>query len=198
MDPKFIEYSEGQCRKNNGQTVLSVLARLGDVATAEKICDEIVSMNNQPKEIVEPEVKRILRRGIINGFLVKFGKNYLLSGQNNTIESRRTNYKDIGKRTSQRKSNIKSVGESIDCEFEIATGNIALKSEQIDSAEENAKLVLLNPKEVASAITHDLYNLVQTPSECTEEEYQVIDLEAIIFKNLNNLAKPRDDSTKKE
>lgn len=203
MNSKFIEYSEEESIKYNGQAVMSVLTHLGDAATADKICDEIVHMSNQPKDVVEPEVKRILRRGVNNGFLVKFGKNYLLSGAGSSsveVDSKRKTYKNINARVSQRKRNIKTVGKSTEHEQDddIGVRNISLKLDQNDSVDNNNQFVLLKPKEAVNAIINDLYKMVQTPEDTSEDEYQVIDLEAIISRNLNGVSKPYNDASEKE
>lgn len=202
MNPKFIEYSEEESIKYNGQAVMSVLTHLGDAATADKICDEIVYMSNQPKDVVEPEVKRILRRGVNNGFLVKFGKNYLLSGAGSSsveVDSKRKTYKNVNARVNQKKRNIKTVGKSTDHEQDdYSVRNISLKLDQTDSVDNNNQFVLLKPKEAVNAIINDLYKMVQTPEETSEDEYQVIDLEAIISRNLNGVSKPYNDTSEKE
>lgn len=198
MASKLNKYSEEESRKYNGQTVMSVLAHLGAAATAEKICDEIVYMIEQPKEVVEPEVRRILRRGITNGFLVKFGKNYLLSGEGNAIDSKRKTYKKIGSRVRKSTRNIKSVEKkteqeedsSIPEEYLSVHKNIALKFDQTDGSDvSSTQMVLLNPKKAVNAIINDLYKLVSS-DETAENEPNIIDLEAIISKNLNSLSKP--------
>lgn len=196
MDSKFNEYSEEENRMNNGHIVMSVLANLGDAASAEKICDEIVYMSDQPREIIEPEVKRILRRGISNGFLVKFGKNYLLSGEYKAVEvdSKRNKYKDIGKRN-KRKSNIKSF-ERIDNydedNFVAMSKNVSLRLNDADSTISDDQLLLLNPRKVVNGVISDLFKLVNPSEETAEDEDNVVDLEAILSKNLNSFAEPFD------
>lgn len=66
----------------NGQSLLSALASLGNNATATELTKYIANLICLPKELIRPEVNRILRAGINNGFLVKNGINYLLAGQN--------------------------------------------------------------------------------------------------------------------
>ncbi len=198
MDPKLSKYSEQENQMHNGQMVMGVLSNLGDAATADKICDEIVYMSQQPKEVIEPEVKRILRRGITNGFLVKFGKNYLLAGEGDSVEvdSKRQSYQRIGKRN-KRKRNIKSVEQITDEEddnYRRISKNVELKLTNTDSTDQ--QLVLLNPKEVVNGIITDLYNLVNPSEEQTsddQDEDNVIDLEAILSKNLTSLSKPFDE-----
>lgn len=195
----FNEYTDDEHKMYNGQTVMSVLSNLGNAATSERICDEIGFLSRQAKEVVEPEVKRILRRGIANGFLVKFGRNYLLAGEHTTIEvdSKRKSYRNIGKRNKHQRS-MKSVDTDRfdDGNYLRITRNITLKPDESDSDEKNNQLVVLNPQEVVNGIINDLYNLV-SPSEQTsdqqDEQEDIIDLEAILSKNLNTLSKPADD-----
>lgn len=199
MATKLDKYSEEESRKYNGQTVMAVLAHLGDAATADKICEEIVYAIDQPKDVVEPEVRRILRRGVTNGFLVKFGKNYLLSGDGNTIDvdSKRKAYKNIGSRVKKINRNIKSVERrteedpdlNLPQEYLSVHKQIALKFDQTDGADVSSRLVLLNPQTAVNAIINDLYQLVSS-DETAEDETNVIDLEAIISKNLNSVSKP--------
>lgn len=199
MNSKLNEYSDEENRKNNGKTVMSVLSHLGDAATADKICDEIVDLIHKPKEFVEPEVKRILRRGVSQGFLVKFGKNYLLSGREDIteeVDSKRKTYKNIGKRVKPRNRNIKSMEKRSDLaehgveEQQCFHKQIALRLDEIDGPNQNNHLVMVNPREVVNAIINDLYKSVQTSEENSDEQTHVIDFEAIISRNLNNLSKP--------
>lgn len=191
MNPKLNQYTDEESIKYNGQTVSSVLTHLGDAATAEKICEEIAYLSKQSIAVVEPEVKRILRRGISNGFLVKFGKNYLLSGAGSPeVDSKRKSYMNIGGRVNQRKSNVKSVEKITEIddpfEYESVNRNISLKLDQTDGDQ----FVLLKPREAVNAIIHDLYKMVQTSDETSDDDVEIIDLEAVISRNLNAVSKP--------
>lgn len=199
MASKLSEYSEEESRKLNGQTVMAVLSHLGDAGTADKICNQIAGMVNERKDVVEPEVKRILRRGVSNGFLVKFGKNYLLSGKDDTVEvdSKRRAYKQIGKREATRKRNIKSFERGSHQEpeeFLSVSRKISLKQDETDSADKDNELVMLNPKEVVNAIMSDFVKSVQHSEQTSDEQEQVIDVEDIISRNLNSLSKPCNDT----
>lgn len=185
--------SEKDCRMYNGLTVMTILTKLGQAATAEKICDEIVHMTDQPKDVVEPEVRSILRRGITNGFLVRFGKNYLLSGQNDVVQvdSKRKSYRNIGKRSTQRKRNVKSIQsrtDPLDDDIFTIHGNISLSLEQTDSADKNDDYVIVRTAEAVNAILDDVHKEIQTPEPTSEEQYHFVDLGGIITKNLMNLS----------
>ncbi|KAG4070470.1 hypothetical protein HA402_005702 [Bradysia odoriphaga] len=200
MNSKFSEYTDEDHKMHNGQTVISVLSYLGNAATSDRICDEISYLSSQTKETVEPEVKRILRRGISNGFLVKFGKHYLLSSENTTVEvdSKRKSYETIGKRNKRQRSmkSVNNISDRSDGNYLRVTKNLSLKQDETDDDEKNKQLVLLNPKEVVNGIIKDLYKLVNPAEETSDEQDEqdnVIDLEAILSKNLNTLSKPLDD-----
>lgn len=196
MNSKFNEYTDDEHRMYNGQTVMSVLSNLGNAATSERICDEISYLSNQSNNVVEPEVKRILRRGISNGFLVKFGKNYLLSGEHTAVEvdSKRKSYKQIGKRD-KRKKNVKSFTYRQGADDLRVTRKLSLRQEETDGRDRNNQLVMLNPKEVVNGIINDLYTMVNRDEGTSDEQEEdgVIDLEAILSKNLKTLSQPVED-----
>lgn len=135
MEPNLHEYSQEECKRYNGQTVMSILTSLGDAATANQICNVIAHKVNLSKEDIETEVKRVLRRGISHGFLVKFGKNYLVSGKDNSFEIE-----------NKRKTGRSNVGQN-DC---ISHRNVELKLEQTDNVDNN-QFIVLNPNEAVKA-----------------------------------------------
>lgn len=195
MSTKSTDYSEEENRMYNGQTIMSVLSNFGNAATADRICDEIVHISDQPRKVIEPEVKRILRRGITNGFLVKFGKNYLLSGDEKPVEvdSKRDSYKNIGKRN-KRKKNIKSAESFSDGDdtedFLRISRKASLKLTETDRANLSNDLVLLNPAEVIKGVINDLFNMVKPDDGHSDDQQNVIDLESVLSKNLKSLSKP--------
>lgn len=183
MEPNLN--SDEDNRRFNGQTVTSILATLGHSATAENICNEIAHMTDQPMEIIEPEVKSILQRGISHGFLVRFGKHYLLSGQDEGMEvdSESKSYKNVGRRAIKRKAT-----DSINDDRYRFYGNIALNLEQTDGASKNNHYVAVRLNEAVNAILDDLQEEIQTPEYSSEEETHFIDLGGIITRNLKKLS----------
>lgn len=181
--------SEKDSRIYNGLTVMTILTKLGNAATAENISEEISRITDQPMDVIEPEVKSILRRGISNGFLVKFGKNYLLSGQDQVVQvdSKRKSYENIGKRVTRRKKNVKSIqsrtGSTDEDSFSIHQ-NVALKLEQTDSADKDEDVVIVRPTQAVYAILDDLQREIQSPEPTSDEQYHFIDLGGIITRNL--------------
>lgn len=188
MEQNFIS-SEKDCRMFNGQTVMSILHTLGDVATVKNICDEIAQSTNQPNEVIEPEVKSILRRGVSHGFLVKFGQNYLLSGQDKVVEvdSRRKAYKNVGRGVTRRTRNVKSVRSKtgpVKNNDYLRHGNVALMLEQTDCSAKNSNYVIVRPNETVNAILDDLQEEIRNPEKISKEELHFIDLGGIITRNL--------------
>lgn len=76
----------------SGESVFEALTHLGGKASSSEIVKRIANSISQPEHIIEPEVKQVLRSAVVNGYLIRHGKNYLLS------RSCRTLYTDSGNR----------------------------------------------------------------------------------------------------
>lgn len=61
-----------------GQRVMTALKHLKYNATIGDLCSHIASTNKKSCELIIPDVKRVLNRGIRNGFLIRSAKHYLL------------------------------------------------------------------------------------------------------------------------
>lgn len=195
MEQNLNEFTDEQYKKFNGQCVMSVLNSMGDVASADQICDRISCLMHQPKELIKTEVKSVLRRGVTNGFLVRFGKNYLLSGQDDVDEI--DNDRKSGKNTRSgvsRQSGIRHKrktsrgrGGCID-----VPKNITLNCEHTDSNKKTNQLVVINPQLAVRAILEELNEEI---SVSPRDDNSSIDLGAIITKHLNTLSEPFVPST---
>lgn len=65
-----------EIRRLNGQTVISALESMKNNATEREVSNYIIHQTGQPNNLVIEEVKRVLHKGISNGFIVKIGNNY--------------------------------------------------------------------------------------------------------------------------
>lgn len=79
MDLYF--YTPEQRRMVNGKIVTIALQVLGGESTTENLLQQISYSIDQPEELIEPELKQVLRRGIRNGFLIKRARKYLFPVQ---------------------------------------------------------------------------------------------------------------------
>lgn len=75
------DYTPQQYRKYNGQMVFKALRAIGSEVSADDLASYISKHIGEREEIVLPEIKQVLRRGIVNGFLVRNGTNYSLVGE---------------------------------------------------------------------------------------------------------------------
>lgn len=80
------EFTPQQHKKFNGQSVMLALETMGGSASVDDLTRHIGILIDQTEDLVKPEVKKVLRRGITNGFLQRRGKNYFLYNQNNAFE----------------------------------------------------------------------------------------------------------------
>lgn len=80
------EFTPQQHKKFNGQSVMLALESMGGSATVDDLTKHIGVLIEQSDDLVKPEVKKVLRRGITNGFLQRRGKNYFLFNQSNAYE----------------------------------------------------------------------------------------------------------------
>lgn len=87
----------------NGESVFEALLRLGGKATFSELVKRIANSVSQPEDTVQSEVKQVLRAAVLNGYLVRHGKNYLLS------RSCRTMYTDSPNRKTKASSNEKKI-----------------------------------------------------------------------------------------
>lgn len=76
----------------SGESVFEALSNLGGKASSSEIVKRIANSVSQPEHVIQPEVKQVLRCAVVNGFLIRHGRNYLLS------RSCRTLYTDSGNR----------------------------------------------------------------------------------------------------
>lgn len=63
----------------NGEIVFEALLHLGGKATFSELVERITNSVSQPEDVVQSEVKQVLRAAVINGYLVRHGKIYVLS-----------------------------------------------------------------------------------------------------------------------
>lgn len=63
----------------NVESVFETLIHLGGKATSSEIVRQMAKLVGQPEDVVHSEVKHVLRVAVVNGYLVRCGKNYLLS-----------------------------------------------------------------------------------------------------------------------
>lgn len=69
----------------NGESVFEALLHLGGKATFSDLLKRIARSVSQPEDVIRPEVKTVLRASVMNGYLVRHGKNYLLSRSCRTL-----------------------------------------------------------------------------------------------------------------
>lgn len=75
-------YTPEQRRMDCGKLVAKAIQSMGGEGTADILLDQISLWIDQPEELIEPELKRVLRQAIREGFLIKEGKTYLFPGSN--------------------------------------------------------------------------------------------------------------------
>lgn len=63
----------------SGESVFDALRRLGGRASSKELVKQIATSLNEPEEAVQSDVKHVLRAAVVNGYIVRHGKNYLLS-----------------------------------------------------------------------------------------------------------------------
>lgn len=69
-------FTPQQYRKYNGQSVFRALSAMGNEASADELADFISEDIGARQEVILPEVKSVLQRGISNGFLKRNRKLY--------------------------------------------------------------------------------------------------------------------------
>lgn len=63
-------------KQRNGQVVMEALHTIGEPATLKKILHHItVCHGHRSESRIKSTVKNILRKGVRNGFIVKYGRN---------------------------------------------------------------------------------------------------------------------------
>lgn len=62
-----------------GESVFEALQHLGGKASSKELVQQIASSLNESEEAVQSDVKQVLRAAVVNGYIVRHGKNYLLS-----------------------------------------------------------------------------------------------------------------------
>lgn len=82
MTSNSDEYTAQQIIKYNGHILSKALIAIGNEASADELTNFISQDIGQRKDIILPEVKQVLRRGVDNGFLVRNGPYYSISGKN--------------------------------------------------------------------------------------------------------------------
>lgn len=81
------DYTPQQYKKYNGQSVFKALSAIGSEASADELAHFISLDIGENEEIILPEVKQVLRRGVSNGFLVRKGQYYSFVGEEFIMQS---------------------------------------------------------------------------------------------------------------
>lgn len=63
----------------DGESVFEALLQLGGKASFPEVVEKIAKSISQPEHIIKSDVKQVLRTSVMNGYLVRHGKDYLLS-----------------------------------------------------------------------------------------------------------------------
>lgn len=62
-----------------GESVFDALLQLGGTATYPELLSQISKSTRKPENVIELEVKQVLRTSVVNGYLERQGKSYVLS-----------------------------------------------------------------------------------------------------------------------
>lgn len=121
------DYTAQQYRKYNGQMVFRALRAIGNEVSAEDLANHISQHIGEREEKILPEIKEVLRRGIVNGFLVRNGTNYSLVGEDDNVQ---IDYASRRKRPS-------SSGLIVDSNKRHKTSNAIFASKEIPNVQED-------------------------------------------------------------
>lgn len=69
---------EEEIEMRNRQCVLNALVFLKNEVTADELLDCFIASNHEPHNVVRQELKRILRNGVVNGYIERNGNKYAL------------------------------------------------------------------------------------------------------------------------
>lgn len=72
-------FNSNQQRLKHSESVFEALLHLGGKATFSELVTQIAESVRRPESAVESDVKQVLRAAVLNGYLVRHGKNYLIS-----------------------------------------------------------------------------------------------------------------------
>lgn len=70
----------------NGYCVMNALASQKSEITEDELLERFITSTDQPHNLVEYELKRILYNGVIGGFITKTGNSYSIPGLDNMYE----------------------------------------------------------------------------------------------------------------
>lgn len=71
----------------NGQCVMKALALQKNKITEEELLEQFITLTDEPHDLVEYELKRILYTGVATGFIAKTGNRYALPSLENRYEA---------------------------------------------------------------------------------------------------------------
>lgn len=74
-----MNFKSNQQRFKHSESVFEALLHLGGKATHAELVKRIAESVGKPEDAIESEVKHVLRAAVLNGYLVRHGKNYLIS-----------------------------------------------------------------------------------------------------------------------
>lgn len=150
------QYTPQQYRKYNGQSVFKALTAIGNEASADEVANFISQDIGEREEIILPEVKQVLRRGITNGFLVRNGKFYSFVGDDVNMQTdsarrrptRSSNKRNVPRRIATASKSNYEEEEGTEEEVSEEEESVEDGSEHEDSAEmqEDSKPVFRRPK----------------------------------------------------
>lgn len=81
-------YPSEQHERKCGKLVACTLQSIGGKGTTDDLSNEIAYVIGQPKEIVKPKLKQVLRQAVREGFLIRKGKTYTFPGHEYEVDAR--------------------------------------------------------------------------------------------------------------
>lgn len=94
-----MNFNTNQQRLKHGESVFDALLHLGGKATFSELVKRIAESVKKPENDVESDVKHVLRAAVMNGYLIRHGRHYLVSRSCRTMCTDSRNRK-VGSSTS--------------------------------------------------------------------------------------------------
>lgn len=153
----------------NGESVFEAILHLGGKATFSELVKRIANSVSQPEDAVQSEVKQVLRAAVLNGYLVRHGKNYLLSRSCRTMYTDSTNRKTKSS-SSEKKIEDNGIASSSNFRFPIWWSRfwsrfVVVKEKNESCAAQSPEEENLNCNEPDSELPHKNVSIVDPLNE---------------------------------
>lgn len=165
MSSKSDDYTPQQYKKYNGQSVFKALSAIGTEASADELANFISQDIGESETIILPEIKQVLRRGILNGFLVRNGIYYSFIGDELVMQV------DSAKRQRKRSSSRRAPKRAVQKYHEESEEEEVEEEEEENEGEQEEEMQADSSKGGRSPVKlYEIYNPAESDSEDEESD----------------------------